>query len=298
MRTVLLLASLLILLSSESYSQVFGLRRPNTWFVHATPGAAFFFGYTGMDEPEGSTVSDVFRWGARMDLDFGATARRFAFGNHLRLDYQQSYSSGSPTVKGPSIFDFATRSTYELQKDSSTSFGVAFQGGCYTSLFPQTQGGEFFNPASLYEGVFLSREDQIGHQNQLKISSQLGYSAQQLVYRNSPDSASSGGTHNGGPTAFLALEFVRQASPSNDQAEPDKFFLNLSVKGFKKDSDFKEWKNSRVESSMQVGISFLRFLALVSGVDLVYDSDIATRRELRTSISLSFKYNLDVGGQL
>jgi hypothetical protein len=151
--------------------------------------------------------------------------------------------------------------------------------------------------------VFLSREDQIGRQNQLKISSQIGYSAQQLVYRKSPDSSSTGGaqtggTHNGGPTAFLAIEFVRQASAVNDQAEGDRFFLDLSVKGFKKDSDFNKWKNSRVESAMQVGINFLKFLALVSGVDLVYDSDLSPRRELRTSISLSFKYNFEFGGQL
>ena len=311
MRTqLLLLAFLLILYSCEAYSQVFGIRRPNTWYAEATPGLALYLGHTGIDESGGTTVSDVFRWGASMNLDFGATARRFAVGNHLRLEYQESYSSGNPKVKGPSIFEFATRPIYDLHKDSTSSFGVAFQGGCYTALFPETQGGstetrEFFNPASLYEGVFLSREDQIGHLNQLRISSQLGYSAQQLVYRHTSDESpgilpQTGGTgsSNSGLTAFLTIEFVRQASPSYDQADAGRFFLNLSVKGFKKDSDFKEWKTSRVESSMQVGINFLKFLAFVSGADLVYDSNISPRRELRTSISLSFKYHLDLSGQM
>lgn len=310
MRTILLLASFLILLSGEAYSQVFGIRRPNIWYLQATPGLAILLAHTGIDESGGTAVSDVFRWGASMNLDFGATARRFSVPNHLRLEYQESHSSGNLPVKGPSIFEFAARPTYDLKKDSTTSVGVAFQGGCYTALLPETQGDgvttrEFFNPASLYEGVFLSREDQIGRQNQLKISSQVGYSAQQLVYRRSPDLTSGGvaqtgetSSQNSGLTAFLAIEFVQQASPSSDQADGNKFFLNLSVKGFKKDSDFKAWKNSRVEGSMRVGLNFLKFLAFVSGAELVYDSDISPRRELRTSLFLSFRYNLDLSGQM
>jgi len=74
------------------------------------------------------------------------------------------------------------------------------------------------------------------------------------------------------------------------------FFAELTVKGFRKESDFKDMKNSRVEGSMRVGFNIFEFLDFLTSADVIYDSDISPRRELRTSVSINFKYDLNLMG--
>jgi len=306
----LCLAGLLLLCPRcETFSQVFGLRRPNIWYAQATPSLSIFFSHTGIDQPAGTTVSDLLCWGAGLTFDIGATTRRLSAASHLRLDYEESHSSDAPVVKGPSIFDLTIRSLYTILADSATNFGMALQGGCYTALLPETGGtGEitrrFFDPASLYEGLFVSREDQFGRRNPLKLSFQAGYSLQQLTYGKSDNAAASVGgriggssTQNAGLTALFALELVLQGVTA-DQQPAGSFFVSLSAKGFRKETGFSDWKKSRAECAARIGFDVFRILEFVTAAELVYDSDISPRRDLKTTVSIGIKYAAAFSGNL
>ncbi len=304
------LSGLLIILHGDVFSQVFGIRRPNIWYLQATPSVSFFLGHTGVDEAAGTTVSDILRWGAGMTLTIGANARRFSMAGNLRMEYQESHASEALPVKGPSIFDLAIRALYSLKSDSTTNFGMAFQGGCYTALMPETGGDgtvtrRFFDPAALYEGVFLSREDQFGRRGQMKSSFQLGYSMQQLVTRGGDDQSGGnvgqtggGSSQNMGLTGLVALEFLQQTSSAQGQGVGPALSISLGAKGFKKEPGFKSWEKSRVEGALRLGIGFVNIVEFVTAAEVVYDSDISPRRELRTTLSISLKYDAAISGIL
>ncbi len=306
---LLILVVSVLYVQSTAFAQVFGIRRPNIWYLQVSPSLNLFLGHTGIDGSSGTTVSDVLRWGAEATIDAGANARKLTFAAHLRLEYQESHSSEEPVVKGPSVFDLAVRALYSPRRDSTTVFGLAVQGGCYTVFLPETQAyglstKTFFNPASLYEALLISREDQFGQQNQLKTSFQLGYSLQQSVSTESEaegitGSSQSTGTNaqNVGLTAVVAVEFLRQAWTA-DQHEAGSFFAGISAKGFKKEVGFKNWKNSRIEGAGRIGFSVFQFLEFVTAVELVYDSDISPRRELRTTVTIGLKYDMAFSGKL
>ncbi len=308
MRNVCLVALLSLLVVNSLTAQVFGFRRPNVWYVQPRPSLGIYLGHSGLDISSGTTVSDVFCWGAGLDLSFGANFNRFAFNNALRMEYEESHSTGQLPVKGPSLFEYAMRPVYNFMRDSASSVGVAFQGGVNTALTQETNTDgattrNFFDPASLYEGLFLSADAGVGGAGELRMSFQLGYSLQQLVYRN-PWEPPEGSyeqarvnTSGGGTTAFISIAYQQRAFPTGNQMQQILFFAELTLKGFRKEPDFKEIKNSRVEMSMRMGLNVLEFLEFVTKADVIYDSSISPRRELRTSISFNFKYNMDLSGR-
>jgi hypothetical protein len=296
-----------MVLADGLYAQVFGFRKPNVWYVEPQPRLGFFLSHSGMDLSSGTTVSNVFCWGIGLDLRFGANFRRLSLNNSLRLQYVESHTTDNLPVKGPSLFEFAMRPAYSLLRDSSSTIGVAFQGGCNTALTRESdaQGNttrKFFDPGSLYEGIFVSADKAFGGGHELQMSLQLGYSLQQLVYRTRGDASSEGMSgqpttnwSGGGSTAFFTIAYNQREATLDKQLA---FFSDLSIKGFRKEPGFKDIKNSRVEATMRVGINILEFLDFLTSVDLIYDSSISPRRELRTSVSFNFKYNIDLSGGL
>ncbi len=308
MRRAYLLAILWIAFTSSLNAQVFGFRRPNAWYIQPEPSLGFYLGHSGMDIATGQTVSDVFCWGAGLDLRFGGNFRRFSFNNSLRMQYEESHTTGQIPVRGPSLFEFATRPTYTLMHDTSSALALAFQGGFNTALTQETntEGNttrNLFDPGSIYEGLFLSADQSFGGGHELLMSFQLGYSLQQLVYQ-TPSNASgqqSGGGQTAnwsgaGTTAFFSVAYNRREVAAENQTQQIAFFADLTVKGFRKESDFSDMKNSRVEGSMRVGFNIFEFLDFLTSADVIYDSNISPRRELRTSVSVNFKYNLDLMG--
>jgi hypothetical protein len=261
-----------------------------------------------MDLSAEKTVSEVFCWGAGLDLRFGANFRRLAFNNSLKMRYVESHTTGKIPIKGPSVFEFATRPTYSLLRDTISTIGLAFQGGCNTALTQETdaEGGttrKFFDPASVYEGLFLSADAAWGGGRELQMSFQLGYSLQQLVYR-FPSGGSDEGLggqskanwSGGGSTAFFSIAYnQREVFPGNQQRQLA-FFADLTIKGFRKEPGFQDIKNSRVEASMRVGFNVFEFLDFLTSAEVIYDSNVSPRRELRTNVSVNFKYNIDLGG--
>ncbi|HUN66695.1 MAG TPA: hypothetical protein VMW43_11400 [Bacteroidota bacterium] len=299
---------LLLCIPATGDAQVFGLRRPNVWYLTTQPALGFFLGHSGMDLSSGTTVSDVFRWGAGLDMKFGANMRKLSFNNSLRLQYVESHTTDQQTVRGPSVFEFATRPVYGLLRDTAVTLGAAFQGGCNTALAQETDGSgrttrKFFDPASVYEGLFLSTDAVFGDRHELQMSVQLGYSLQQLVYQTAGENTGgdlnqSGNWSGGGSTAFFTVAYNRKDQLSANQTDQISFFTDLSVKIFRKETGFQDLTNSRVEGTMRMGFALLQFLDFLTTADLIYDSNISPRRELRTSVSLNFTYNIDLGGGL
>ena len=310
MRRVFLLAVLWMVLTNCLNAQVFGFRRPNVWYIQTQPSLGFYLGHSGMDLAAEKTVSDVFCWGAGLDLRFGANFRRLAFNNSLKLRYVESHTSGQLPIKGPSVFEFATRPTYNLLRDTSSALGLAFQGGCNTALTQETDAEgrttrQFFDPASVYEGLFLSADAAFGGGRELLVSFQLGYSLQQLVYRFPSDESGEGlggqtraNSSGGGSTAFLSIAYNQREMFSENQQRQIAFFADFTIKGFRKEPGFQDIKNSRVEASMRVGLNLLEFLDFLTSAEVIYDSNVSPRRELRTSLSVNFKYNIDLMGGL
>jgi hypothetical protein len=310
MRRAFLLAALWIVLTDGVGAQVFGFRRPNVWYVQPQPSLGFYLGHSGMDLAAEKTVSDVFCWGAGLDLRFGANFRRLSFNNNLKMRYVESHTTGQIPIKGPSVFEFATRPTYNLLRDTSSAVGVAFQGGWNTALTQETDGGgrttrKFFDPASIYEGLFISGDAAFGSQRELQVSVQLGYSLQQLKYRSPSDGSGdgSGGQakenwSGGGSTAFLSVAYNQREVLSENPQRVIVFFADMTLKGFRKEPGFSDIKNSRVEASMRVGLNVLEYIDFLTSAEVIYDSNVSPRRELRTSVSVNFKYNIDLAGGL
>ena len=306
MRRLCLLTMMSILFAGSLNAQVFGFRRPNAWYVQPQPSLGFYLGHSGMDLSSEQTVSDVFCWGAGLDLRFGANFRRLAFNNSVRMRYVESHTTKQLPVKGPSIFEFATRPTYVVLRDTSTTVGLAFQGGFNTALTQETntEGAttrKFFDPGSLYEGLFLSADATFGGMRELQMSFQLGYSLQQLVYRSATDTQgeSPGAPRRvnwsgGGSTAFFSIAYNQREVMSENQQMAIALFADLTIKGFRQEPGFRDIKKSRVESSMRVGFNIFEFLDFLTTADIIYDSNVSPRRELRTSVSVNFKYNMDV----
>jgi hypothetical protein len=187
--------------------------------------------------------------------------------------------------------------------------GVAFQGGCNTALTQETNSDgattrKFFNPANVYEGLFLSADAVVGGQGELRMSFQFGYSLQQLVYEAGPEASVGGGagqvdenSSGGGSTAFLAISYSQRTVPSITEQRQMGFFADLSIKGFRKEPGFADMKKSRVEGSLRVGLSVFQFVEFLTSAEVIYDSNISPRRELRTSVSINFRYNMDLSGR-
>lgn len=309
MRKVCFFAIMTMMCATAVNSQVFGFRRPNVWYVQTSPSLGFFLGHSGMDLESGTTVSEIFSWGAGLNVDFGANARRFSFNNTLRMEYVESHAADMIPVKGPSLFEFATRPAYTLVRDTSSSLGMAFQGGCNTALTQETNsdGGttrKFFDPANVYEGLFLSADVLAGGQGELRMSFQFGYSLQQLIYQAGNETQEEGGfgqdganSSGGGATAFLAISYTQRTVPSITEQRQMGFFADLSIKGFRKEPGFADMKQSRVEGSLRVGLDVFQFVEFLTSAEVIYDSSISPRRELRTSVSINFRYNMDLSGR-
>jgi hypothetical protein len=210
-------------------------------------------------------------------------------------------------LKGPSTFEFATRPLYRLLRNTSFDLDLAFQGGCYSALLPETNtSGEtirrFFNPAALYEGLFLSKEKTYGENQELQISFQLGYAFQQLVYRSASPADHEGlpgwsgreSSQGNGLASFLAVEFVPMSVVDEDQKTILAFSTSLLFKAFRKRPDASDLKDSRVEAFLRTRLTVFDLVDLVSGLEVIYDNAIDPRRELRTTVAINLRYNIDL----
>jgi hypothetical protein len=316
MKNLGVLLVLAVLSISTVTSQVFSYKRQNSWQLGAIPSVGFFYGHTGVDDNSAVSVSDVFRWGAGLVVDAGVNGSRVSFSNRLRLEYQESHSTGQLPIRGPSTFEFTTRSSYKLLPDPAVGVDLAFQGGCYSALVDETNSdGEttrsFFDPAYFYEGLFFSRDDSYGQRGQFKTSFQIGYSLQQLVYKNEDrvadlidetqssagyDVNGTGSTKGNGLTSFASFDYSPIPLVDEQGESIVAFNMTLNLKAFLKKPGFQDYADSRVEAFFWTSLSFYDLLDLVSGIEMIYDNAIAGRRELRTSVSLNFRYNIDLGG--
>ncbi len=303
----LLLVLAFALCSGTLCSQVFTYKRQSRLQAVLVPSLGLYAGHTGVDGVSGTSVNDVLRWGAGLTFDAGITYPRFTFSNRLRLEYQESHSTGQLPIKGPSTFEFTTRPLYKLLRDSGFDLDLALQAGCYSALLPETNSEgdvlrRFFDPASLYEGLFLSKENSYGEKQELQISFQIGYAFQQLVYKetapneisNAPEWANNVSSHGNGLASFLAMDFTPLNLIDQHQKTILAFSANLMIKAFRKGPGTQDLSDSRVEAFLRTRLSVFDLVDLVSGLEMIYDNAIAPRRELRTTVSINIRYNIDL----
>ncbi len=306
MRRLILVVLFLVLLSELADAQVFGYKRQSKWQFKMSPRMGVLLSYSGIDDAYSKSVSDLFSWETGLEIDGGYSGASFLWGNKLRVAYQQSHSSDKLPIKGPSIFEFTTRPVYKLFKAASSSVDLSLQGGITTAFLPETGAEgerirEFFNPASLYEGVFLHREDIIGENSQFTVNLQLGYAFQQTTYRNQSvlfDPQSAGFTSSTDNGLALMISLLYAPVPFYDESQKNLMSFNaaLDLKMFKKRNTSGEHANARVESSLRTSLSIVELFQISNSIDLIYDSAISLRRELRTSVSLNLSYTFQVGG--
>jgi len=295
--------------ASISYGQINAYKRRHKWNFSAEPSFGFYIGYTGLDNAFGDDVSDLLRWGLglRMEADYQATA--YAIAADLRMEYQQSHSSGRYPQKGPSILEFNLRPLYKLVRSLDHPINVSMQAGVYTALLPEVSTDEitirkFFDPAALYEGMFIQQEYGYNEPSDIRVSYQVGYAFQQLVYSGTRDQSDIAATAlsgipaesqaGNGLAAIVSLEYTPPASLDEHGSPIVGFDVSWNLKALNKRVSLFGWRESRVESSFRATLSLFKYFDFVNSIDLVYDSDIAYRRELRTNLSFNIRYNLDL----
>ena len=292
-------------------AQVMAYQRKHRWLVSAEPSAGLFAAYSGFESESGNDISDLLRWGAGLRLRADYQATDYAIFSELRAEYQQSHSSGKYPQKGPSIFDLSLCPLYKLIRTTNYSLNLALQGGVYTALLPEvnTDGvtlGRFFDPAALYEGLFLQQNTGYAEETEIRFTGQIGYAFQQLVRETSttPESEvpgdlpaaviSSGPSRGNGPAITISLEYAPQPTRDMKGSPVVAFNAALNFKALNKRTDLLGWRESRVESYFRTTLTFLENFDFENTLDVVYDSSISFKRDLRVNFSINYRYHLDV----
>ncbi|MBI5471204.1 MAG: hypothetical protein HY961_02535 [Ignavibacteriae bacterium] len=288
MKRLFFVALLFVVFSDLCSAQVFGYKRQSKWQFKMSPRIGVLLSYSGVDDAYNKSVSDLLSWETGLEADAGYSASSFLWGNKIRIAYRQSHSSDKLPIKGPSIFEFTTRPVYKLFKTASSSVDLSLQGGITTAFLPETGAEgerirEFFNPASLYEGIFLHREDILGDNGQFTVNLQLGYAFQQTTYRDQsvlydPQSAGFSSSTDNGLAMMISLLYAPVPVFDENQKNVVSFNAALDLKVFKKRSSAREYANARVESSLRTSLSIFETFQISNSIDLMYDSAISPRR--------------------
>jgi hypothetical protein len=312
MKRLIFLVLLFLFASSSLLAQVFSYKRPSRWQASLTPGFAIIFSSTGIDNSSENSVSDFFKWGAGLTFDLGIDYKKISFSNRLRMGYQQTHRTGSIPLKGPSILEFATRPVYKLLRESPFDLDLCFQAGIHTHLFPETNAegsttGAFLDPGATYEGVYFLKQDEYGEDKDLKITYQLGYALQQLVYKTSERVSSTRTTtletnpagnlqtiSGNGIASILSLDFTPRPIVNEKQNEVMSFRGGFVLKLFRKNNNLEDLHASRVEGLISTSLTFINLISFESQIELIYDDAISSRREMRSTLSVGIKYNLDL----
>jgi hypothetical protein len=318
MRKTLTVISVILICIQSLNAQIFTYKRESPWLADVTPRFGLMLTHTGIDDSYGQSAADLFRWGAGLTGTFGFDGREFGLNTLVRMEYQQAHANGKLPIKGPSIFQVMARPLYKLFRPPAMYLNLSFQIGLLTALLPEMDEegetiSEFFNPAATYEGLYLDREDVLGLRNDLRLHYQVGYAFQQLHYRDpgrlreqlgypafttattsAYSAQSSTSIADNGVSALFSLDYRPLQILNEQQRLVAVFSAMLDVRLFKKEGVAGGIAQSRVEGYLNTSLTLWEHLEFLNSIELIYDSAISKRRQLRSSVSINYRYMMDL----
>jgi len=240
----------------------------------------------------GQDIGDLV-WLITLQSNFNYKSDNFSFDSDLFINYGQIVKTSAYPVKTQDVFILDIMPSIKFSE--SPNLRLFLQSKAETQLKKGQLNGQetgFADPLFLTHTIFIGEKKysfSTTNKQEFNLTYGVGYSFQQIIKKNfvlQNDSVQSSDDELiNGPTAVLKFNFSKQLSENiNISASLNSLFIF-------KNNFFKDNTNSRFSSLLVLSLDF-KFISILYTNRLVYDKELAVRRQLGQSLVLGIKFDL------